>query len=128
MDAYEFSFVAVPAQREAGVLKGLGSRKVSLKELAEEYGAQEEYRGLFKLAQLGRQYVRAMEDDVVRLCLALELGVEEKVIRSAAQKVAPEELVKFKNALQRQMEGRYPVQMQLPGGKEDASFDSEYMI
>ena len=31
MDAYEFSFVAVPAQREAGVLKGLGCGKPKLR-------------------------------------------------------------------------------------------------
>lgn len=128
MDAYEFSFVAVPAQREAGVLKGLGMKKVSLKELADEYGAQEEYRGLFKLAQLGKQYARVLEDEVVRLCLALELGIEEAVLRSAAKKVAPEELAKFKAALEQRVAESYPVQMQLPAAKEDRSFDSEYII
>ena len=46
MDAYEFSFVAVPAQREAGVLKGLGCGKPKLKELADEFGAQAEYRAV----------------------------------------------------------------------------------
>ena len=40
VDAYEFSFVAVPAQREAGVLKGMG-RQRCVKELAEEFGGQE---------------------------------------------------------------------------------------
>ena len=44
MDAYEFSFVAVPAQRDAGVMKALGSARRSLKELADAYGAQGEYR------------------------------------------------------------------------------------
>ena len=52
MDAYEFSFVAVPAQVNAGVLKGMGRNKC-LKELADEFGAQQEYRALFKEAQLG---------------------------------------------------------------------------
>ena len=55
MDAYEFSFVAVPAQANAGVLKGMGRNKC-LKELADEFGAQSEYRALFQEAQLGRQY------------------------------------------------------------------------
>ncbi|OLA42145.1 MAG: hypothetical protein BHW31_01510 [Firmicutes bacterium CAG:110_56_8] len=50
MDAYEFSFVAVPAQREAGVLKGLGCGKPKLKELADEFGAQAEYRALYQQA------------------------------------------------------------------------------
>ena len=40
MDAYEFSFVAVPAQRNAGVLKGLGGCR-TLKELAEEFARRQ---------------------------------------------------------------------------------------
>lgn len=39
VDAYEFSFVAVPAQREAGVIKAAGGGK-SLKELADQFGAR----------------------------------------------------------------------------------------
>ena len=35
MDAYEFSFVAVPAQPNAGVLKGFGGSRMTLKELAD---------------------------------------------------------------------------------------------
>ena len=128
MDAYEFSFVAVPAQREAGVLKGLGRGKVSLKELAQEFGAQEEYRVLCKLAGLGREYTRQIEDEVVRLCLMLELGVEEAVLRSMAKSVAAEDLLKFRKALQQRVAESYPVQMQLPMGKVEADFDSEFMI
>ena len=47
VDAYEFSFVAVPAQRSAGVMKALGGG-IKLKELAEANGAQAEYRALCK--------------------------------------------------------------------------------
>ena len=71
MDAYEFSFVAVPAQRDAGVMKALGGRNCCLKELAEEYGAQAEYRALYKQAELGRRYQKELEDSVVRLGLSL---------------------------------------------------------
>ena len=39
MDAYEFSFVAVPAQRDAGVMKGMGGGMRSLKELACAFAA-----------------------------------------------------------------------------------------
>ena len=67
-----------------------------LKELAQEFGAQEEYRVLCKLAGLGREYTRQIEDEVVRLCLMLELGVEEAVLRSMAKSVAAEDLLKFR--------------------------------
>ena len=128
VDAYEFSFVAVPAQRSAGVLKGMGAGKVSLKELAEHYGAQEEYRGLFKLAELGKEYARALEDEVVRLCLALELGVEEPVLRSAAGKMSSDELRCFKRALDERMGERYPVRTQLMEGTEQELWDTGYLI
>lgn len=114
MDAYEFSFVAVPAQRYAGVLKALGSR-TTLKELADEFGAQAEYRELFKQAQLGVQYQKLLGDEVVRLCLALGLGVEEPVLRGIVRKVSAEELQKMKAALQSRVEEMYPVRCQLPG-------------
>lgn len=118
MDAYEFSFVAVPAQRSAGVLKGMGSRNVSLKELADEFGAQSEYRALYKQAQLGRAYEKQLQNEVVRLCLTLELGVEEPVLRSVMEKAAAEELVKLKAALEERLRQCMPVVTQLPGGNE----------
>ncbi len=128
VDAYEFSFVAVPAQPNAGVLKGLRKGKVSLKELADAHGAQEEFRVMFKMAQLGQQYAKALEDEVVRLCLSLDIGVEEQILRSAAQKMAPEELMRFKEALGEQMVKHYPVQMQLSCTKTERSVESDYLI
>lgn len=128
VDAYEFSFVAVPAQPNAGVLKGLSKRKVSLKELADEYGAQEEFRVMFQMAQLGKQYTKQLEDDVVRMCLSLDVGIEETVLRSAAGKMAPEELMKFKDALNERMAKSYPMQMQLNCTRRESSVESGYLI
>ncbi len=129
MDAYEFSFVAVPAQREAGVLKALGGGRHSLQELAELYGAQKEYRGLYKLAQLGRQYEKQLQDQAVRLCLMLELGVEEPVLRSLVSRSAPEELQKLIAALERKAEERIPLRSQLLSRKqEQPGVDEDFMI
>ena len=126
MDAYEFSFVAVPAQREAGVIKGMGRGKRCLKELAEEFGVQSEYRTLWKQAQLGLQYEKLLQDEVVRLCLSLDLGLEEPVARAIARKVGAEELQQLKAALEKQMETFYPVQTQLrqtaPADKVESGF------
>lgn len=121
MDAYEFSFVAVPAQREAGVIKGLGGGKRCLKELAEEFGAQAEYRALYQQAQLGKQYQKQLEDDVVRLCLGLELGVAEPVLRSVMGRASGEELRRLKEALQERLDESLPRQTQLGVrlGKQD---------
>ena len=112
MDAYEFSFVAVPAQREAGVLKGYGRKAPCLKELADAHGAQEEYRQLYKQAQLGQRFEKQLQDDVVRLCLGIGLGVEEPVLRALMQKAGAEELLRLKEALEKRMAELMPVQSQ----------------
>lgn len=122
MDAYEFSFVAVPAQRQAGVLKGMGRNKRTLKELSEEFGVQAEYRQLWKQAQLGQQYEKQLQDAVVRLCLSLELGAEEPVLRSIVEKAGAEDLQRLKAALEERMRMLQPMARQLPqlGGCHEA--------
>ena len=129
MDAYEFSFVAVPAQPNAGVLKGLGKGKRTLKELADEFGAQSEYRALFKDAELGRQYLGQIRDDVVRLCLSLELGAEEPVLRGIVNNAAAEDLLKLKEALQQRLDESLPMQTQLIScASRGESIESGFMI
>ena len=128
VDAYEFSFVAVPAQREAGVMKAMGTA-VSLKELAAEHGAQAEYRALTKEAELGRRYRKDLEDGVVRLGLALELGVSEPVLRSLAQTAGAEELLALKEALQGRLDESLPMVSQLLGVKGKAEeIESGFLI
>ena len=128
MDAYEFSFVAVPAQPSAGVLKGFGGKR-PLKELAEEFGAQGEYRAMFKEAQLGRQYAKSLQDDVVRLCLSLELGVAEPTLRSVFGSAAGEDLLAVKAALETRLAESMPMVTQLGGsfGREQ-EMESGFLI
>lgn len=129
MDAYEFSFVAVPAQREAGVLKGMGGGRHCLKELAEEFGAQAEYRALYKQAQLGKAYEKQLHDQVVRLCLMLDLGVEEPVLRSVVEKAATEDLLKLKDALEEKSSQCFPMQTQLSlGSCAEEGMESGFLI
>ena len=129
MDAYEFSFVAVPAQRDAGVLKAMGGGKCSLKELADRFGAQGEYRALYKDAQLGHQYRKELEEDVVRLCLALELGADREMFLGIAKTAAAEDLQKLRTALDERLAESLPMQTQLRGKLENnESVESGFMI
>ena len=129
MDAYEFSFVAVPAQPNAGVLKTLGGGNRTLKELAEQFGAQSEYRALFKEAQLGREYKKQIGNDVVRLCLSLDLGVEEPALRAITEKAGAEELMKLKEALENRLAESMPMVTQLSGSfKKTEELESGFMI
>ena len=128
MDAYEFSFVAVPAQREAGVIKGVGSNR-TLKELADTFGAQQEYRTLHIQAQLGQQYEGILRDDVVRLFLSLDLGLEEPVLRSIVGKIGPQELRHMKSALENRVSEYLPIFTQLPyGGKKQEDVEAGFLI
>ena len=127
VDAYEFSFVAVPAQREAGVLKGKG-RHVSLKELADGFGAQEEYRALWKQARLGEQYQKQLSGEVVRLTLMLGLKLPEEVLRGAVEKLAGNELVELRDALRERAAEKYPIQLQLGSVRGEEALESGYLI
>ena len=129
MDAYEFSFVAVPAQRDAGVLKALGGSRKTLKELAEQFGTQAEYRQLWQEAQLGQRYQKELRDSVVRLCLSLELGAEEPVLRNIVNTAAAEDLLKLRTSLQKRLEEMLPVTTQLHGyGRREESVESGFLI
>lgn len=128
MDAYEFSFVAVPAQREAGVIKGMGEGKRCLKELADEFGAQGEYRELYTQAQLGKRYEKQLQDEVVRLFMGLDMGMDEPVLRSITKKVSAEELLHLKDALEERMAEYMPVQTQLNFRGNKQELESGFLI
>ena len=127
VDAYEFSFVAVPAQKEAGVLKGFADRNC-LKELAEKYGAQKEYRLLVKQAELGKRYEEQLHNDVVRLGMTLDLGVAEPVLRNLVRTAAAQDLLALKKALEARVREMLPVTCQLMSRQETAEMESGFLI
>lgn len=132
-DAYEFSFVAVPAQRQAGVIKGwMGGETVHLKELA-EHGGEEARRELALLEQdaaLGRIYSARLKSELLRLSAALGLEAEETVLRSAAEKLAPEELQGLTAALAKKAAEKYGPVTQLPAQSKAPApnNDKDYLI
>ena len=117
-DAYEFSFVAVPAQRKAGVLKAKnGGRNLSLKALVEQEAgpaAAAEFYRLSKQAELGKRFQKELREKTVGLCLALDLGIQEEILTSVAEKLSTEELEGLSKALEKREEALYPVLTQLP--------------
>lgn len=128
VDAYEFSFVAVPAQREAGVIKAAGGGK-SLKELADQFGAQAEYRALYKDAQLGKQYRKELEQAVVRLGLALELGTDADVLQSLCKTASAEDLMALRTAWQEKLDQQLPLTCQLLRGEmSPAQVEAGFLI
>lgn len=128
VDAYEFSFVAVPAQRDAGVLKAVGGRRKTLQELAVEFGAQTEYRSLFKEAQLGKQYRRELETDVVRLLQVLDLGADFEVLQNIMKHAAADDLLKLRIALEAKTAEFLPVTTQLGTFVQQEKVESGFLI
>ena len=129
-DAYEFSFVAVPAQPLAGVVKGAAREWTDLKSMARGNRAcLEQLEQLEEEARLGRRYLEETRREVVRLGLLAGLGVSRDALKTMADKLSPEELELLREGYARQAEKRYPLKTQLDygsapktGGEESGAF------
>ena len=115
LDAYEFSFVAVPAQREAGVMKA--------------FAGDEELEALKKSAALGERYLLGLRREGVRLAMSLGLELEKPILSRMAEALDEEELLALNRALQTLWDRKYACATQLPGAKEQSfDFGNEYLI
>lgn len=122
-DAYEWSFVAVPAQREAGVVKAylpqLRQEETTMEEIIQKLKAGGELRltdaqslqlrhawqELEELAQEGRQYREELRRDVVRLSAAVQPELSGGVMEGLSQRMTLKELKTFRKAYAQRMEG-----------------------
>ena len=87
------------------------------------------FPGILSGTQLGQLYEKQLRDDVVRLCLVLDLGAAEPVLRGVVDKAAAEDLMKLKEALEGRVGELMPGKCQLLGGQEKATaVESGFMI
>lgn len=115
-DAYEFSFVAVPAQSEAGVLKGFGENDPRLLELKSK-------------AELGERYLSLQRKEAVRLALSLGLQVERKLLETMANALNEKELSCLNEALRTLRDKKFACKTQLPGTKSKPfGIGTEFLI
>ena len=91
-DAYEWSFVAVPAQPRAGVLKRCGGEDAgTLKTLVKRRGSranQRELESLEKQAEVGKRYLSELRGEVKRLMLVCEQEADGEAIEKLAEKLS----------------------------------------
>ena len=100
-DAYEFSFVAVPAQPMAGVVKSAGQpRNARLERLEEE-------------AALGRKYLDGLRRETVRLALLADRELDREAVQSLADKLSLQELEALAKSYARQAGSQLPLSTQL---------------
>ena len=99
-DAYEWSFVAVPAQPRAGVVKRFGSEGAEL-------------RTLRKQAELGQRYLVGLRREVVRLAMLTDGHLDGKIFAKAVGRLEEVELLELKGAYETQIAKKFPVAPQL---------------
>ena len=125
-DAYEWSFVAVPAQPRAGVMKALGP---TLKDLARTApAARAELERLEKDAALGRRYLEDLRTEVIRLTALREPRLPVDTIRSIARRLDEEELTSLKTLLDRDQARPGPQLSYTPDPKEPAGPDPAFLV
>lgn len=123
-DAYEWSFVAVPAQPLAGVVKGYGggSLRKALAGLGADGPWREELRQLEQEAAVGRRYLEDLRQETVRLGLMAEEGLGGAALRAITDKLEGEELEALRACFARRLEKQagLPVQLRYGGGEKRA--------
>ena len=127
-DAYEWSFVAVPAQREAGVLKGAGLKSLrGYVQTAAGSAFRAEFERLEKLAAEGERLLERERAEVKRLGLLWDEQMAPAVAK-AAEGMGAEELCELRLSLEKKLDGRFPPLCQLPGRDRNTRFDGEDYI
>ncbi len=128
-DAYEFSFVAVPAQPKAGVMrrKGFYSLEGISKEFPEVAPLLEQLQGE---ALLGRNYLTSLRADVVRLGLLAQKEMGATTLRHITAQMGEGELSEMKAAFAQQAAAHYPlaVQLRYDEAEEQGNQDSSFLI
>ena len=128
-DAYEWSFVAVPAQRKAGVIKSFRQKPGALKRLAAgRPECLEELAELEREAEMGRSYMRALRGELKRLAGLAEESLNLQLFAKSVDRMEEDELLELTRVFRQRLDGKHPLATQLharPGAaraEEDGAF------
>lgn len=118
VDAFEWSFVAVPAQRLAGVVKGYRpeSLRQALKGADPEGCWQEELRTLERQAEAGRHYLDRLRRETLRLGLMAQEGLDGETLGAIVEKLEVRELEALQESYRQRVEKTLALPVQLPYG------------
>ena len=134
VDAYEWSFVAVPAQKKAGVIKKLGFSDKC--ETVKDYVAmsqnpqfEKEFSELEKYSMLGKKYLDNLRNETVRLAVASGSGFKKEFLLKTFATLGEEELLVFKDVFESRLNETFPLMFQLHGTeKKDEKFSGEEFL
>ena len=111
-DAYEWSFVAVPAQRRAGVIKSAG-------------------RSMEEEARMGRRYLKSLRREVVRLAGLAQPEAEHELLVRVADKLDEQELLGLAKLYRHKVDKLLQPETQLSYGDGEAEVreaDAAFLI
>ena len=128
-DAYEWSFVAVPAQPRAGVLKRCGGEDAgTLKTLVKRRGSranQRELESLEKQAEVGKRYLSELRGEVKRLMLVCEQEADGEAVEKLAEKLDESELKEMEKLYRGKMAKKLGLRTQLTYGEKTKAAEDE---
>ena len=145
-DAYEWSFVAVPAQREAGVTKSFNTERSGqsmiqiTKKLSSATGeitlSESEAREICSyiqekegLAELGEEYKKSLVKQLVSLCAREIPQMDLKVFEGVARVMTAKELLSFRDAFEKkQAAAKMPSPQLSKTGKKTEEGFNEFKI
>ncbi len=146
VDAYEWSFVVVPAQRKAGVIKAFNFaekggeknimdifKKLSLAQpvdltTSESGKLYQMIKSLKEKAQIGEEYFKELKNEVVKLSTMLQPDIDPGIMTSIAEKMSIQELKTLRDAYKKGLLKKSCVKPQLSPYPVRNSINSEFKI
>lgn len=140
-DAYEWSFVAVPAQKNAGVTKRAACSHVDLEKLWRSSGdvsltpgdlreLKSRYQALEEKARAGEEYLARLKGEVVKLLALTRPEITPALAGEIAARLELSQLDQLQKSLSRAAAGRFPPMPQLcPQPRDqDAQQENPFVI
>ena len=138
IDAYEWSFVAVPAQREAGVTKAALGKEETMDNILKKLENRESFtlsmgdceKLLGYIAELknsakdGVYFRDSLTSEVLRLSAAVQPDISRDTMESIAKTMSVAQLKEFKDAFEKQKAKAYSPKPQLSPNKSKTKTES----
>lgn len=123
-DAYEWSFVAVPAQKNAGIVKALGKDSSAIIDDPEALSR------LRTDAEIGRRYLDGLRLEVCRLGKITGQSDKISCFDALVSRMGEGELMEFKSAYLDRFDNMYPAAPQLKGSERiwKSEDSGEFMV
>lgn len=153
LDAYEWSFVVVPAQRKAGVIKSFvpinDGGESKMEDIVKELGFKDKelnlgeslnlsksdsekiydvIKELKEKARIGEEYLMELKDEVLRLSAIAQPEIGVDVMKSIVNKMSIKELRSFEEAYKKRIFKGGPIKPQLSRESNKSKLNTQFKI